>query len=185
MLWSVIYGWVFLAAVGCILVLAGTDSPLLRDRLSDDALYEIDAAYDLSEGSLPRALSALRGDRLLAGTSHHLSAAMLNADMPEVTTLTSSVYGRNQDIFTDFRQLDGRDFLILPSTAVPDLGRFRPMFDSVEVIHVETDRRRYQVLAADGFDYEACKSIVMAPFIKIFYDKNIFPSRACFIDRYR
>lgn len=75
--------------------------------------------------------------------------------------------------------------LFLPSEAFPDLSLIRQLFDSVGVIHVETDRRRYRAIVAGGFDFEAYKSVVMAPVIENFYDNNPFASRVCFIDRYR
>ena len=41
------------------------------------------------------------------------------------------------------------------------------------------------MIAADGFDFGDYRSVTMARVIESFYDKNRFPIRACFIDRYR
>jgi len=64
-----------------------------------------------------------------------------------------SRYGRQDDFDTDFRALDGRDFLILRKEAI-DEGDYLPYFERVEYSRFTVDGANFNLIHGRGFKYD-------------------------------
>lgn len=96
-----------------------------------------------------------------------------------------SHYARQDDIVTDFRLFDGRDIIIVKKSA-PDLDKFQPYFDKVEVkTFTLRDVTIYFVLGY-GFDYPSYREGVLVPVRQRFYNiPTGLPHAPCyFCERY-
>jgi len=71
-----------------------------------------------------------------------------------------SSHARQDDIDSDWRRYDGRDFLVLLRHP-PDLERFRPYFREVEARAVDARGTRHYALLGRGFDYAAYREGVL------------------------
>jgi len=161
------------------------------DFVSPDFLRSEQDAYlyrlhlDLDDGTLIAALRPYAATRVLAGTTYGITSAFTNAGIKGAVTLSKSVYGRNDDLFTDYRALDGADFAIV--TRMPGQGAAigAALFASYQVVQVAGARASYEVVLGDGFAFDAFRETWLMPFITTYYDTSPFPSGACYMDRYR
>jgi len=140
---------------------------------------------DLDDGSLARGLRPMVGERDLAVMEYGIGASLANVGFAPPVVFSKSVFGRNQDLFTDFRLLDGHDFAVLPNTAHADIDMAHALFDSFEIKIIKTPRARYEVILGQGFRYDAYRKSWILPVITNLYDKNPFPVWRCYMDRYR
>jgi hypothetical protein len=96
-----------------------------------------------------------------------------------------SHHGRQDDIDTDFRTLDGRDILILTKTAFAS-GTFRPYFLAVETQSFEWRGAQFWIILGSGFKYPTYRDTVLAHIRQRFYALPAWlPQTGCFLcDRY-
>ena len=96
-----------------------------------------------------------------------------------------SVYGRHDDIVTDWRTYQGRDFVIQRRNE-PAPAEYRPYFRSVEVRRIEARGAAYYAVLGRGFDYAAYREGVLKPVRERWY--RIPPAlpvgRCYFFERY-
>ncbi len=145
----------------------------------------VDLILDLGDGSLAAALRPLAAGRVMAVMEYGVAASLDNAGFSETVVLSRSVFGRNQDLFTDFRALDGRNFLLLAPDAKARQALATNLFDSFELRVVTTARRRYPVILGQGFRYENYRKTWILPVLTEFYDRSPLPYWRCAMDRYR
>jgi len=96
-----------------------------------------------------------------------------------------SYHGRQDDIDTDFRALDGRDILILTKTAsIPEA--FRRYFHDIETVPIEWRGAPFWIILGHRFDYPAYRDTVLVHVRKTLYAVPAWlPQTACFFcDRY-
>lgn len=96
-----------------------------------------------------------------------------------------SYHGRQDDINTDFRTLDGRNILVLREKK-PKPGEYERFFDRIEVKGITVSDARFCLVAGYGFRYPAYKEVVLAPIRDQFYRiPSFLPTGECyFLDRY-
>lgn len=140
--------------------------------------------FDLADGSLIDAVRPLAKDRVLVAQEYGIAAIFENAGFTDVTVFSRSVFGRNQDLETDFQALDGRDMLVLPNGGTLDVDEISELFDSAQLVTVNTARQSYQVILGTGFYYETYRRLWIAPVISALYAKSRFPYGACLMDNY-
>jgi 4-amino-4-deoxy-L-arabinose transferase-like glycosyltransferase len=75
---------------------------------------------------------------------------------------TGSSHARQDDIDSNWRRYDGRDFLILLRDP-PDLERYRPYFREVEAREVDARGTRHYAALGRGLDYAAYREGVLRP----------------------
>ncbi|WP_019623416.1 ArnT family glycosyltransferase [Thioalkalivibrio thiocyanoxidans] len=97
-----------------------------------------------------------------------------------------SHYGRQDDLLTDFRDLDGADLLYIPSRGDLDREQMEPFFDAVHVQEVTIRGVDWSLAEGRGFDYRAYRDEVLDPVLERYYD---FPDwlpegRCAFTERY-
>ena len=97
----------------------------------------------------------------------------------------ASSHARHDDLVTDFRMLDGRNFLILRKSE-PKLDDYRGYFREVGVDSFEVRGARFWRIKGEGFDYPAYRDGVLAAVRRKYYAIPAWlPQTACYMcDRY-
>ncbi len=141
----------------------------------------------------PAVAAALReplaqcGEGCTLAMEGYSSAAILAyaAERPVAVFGTGSKYGRQDDFDTDWRSLDGRDFVILRKEPLED-DAYTPFFDSVEFSVAEIDGVAFNVVQARGFRYAPYRDRVLKRVREQYYRfPKWLPLRGCvFTDRY-
>jgi len=179
---------VLLPVAGLFLGLKSGVLPAARYLSPRDA-RAVTMNLDLADGSLARALAPYAAGRVGMFPEYGIRAAFDNASdiapFQETTVASRSPFGRNQDLFTDFRSLAGREVLWFDGGQAPDMDIARRLFRSFDVVTVKTRRAAYGVILGHGFRYQAFKKDWISPVIKGFYDKSGLPWGRCYMDKYR
>ena len=98
---------------------------------------------------------------------------------------TGSAHGRQQDVFDDFRVLDGRDILVLRKTPPPP-AEYEPYFDSVEYSSVDVRGVTFHIIRGRHFRFERYRDGVLRLIRDRFYRApGWLPEGRCFFcERY-
>jgi Dolichyl-phosphate-mannose-protein mannosyltransferase len=98
---------------------------------------------------------------------------------------TASSHGRQDDILTDFRRLDGKNILILRKNPPEDMD-YRPYFRSVEYRSFTLSGATFHIVLGRGFDYSAYREKVLLPLRDRYYAIPAYlPQGRCyFCERY-
>lgn len=176
-----------LLSLPILLVLTAFKSEVLRpsDFLDEAQAYSHALTLDMNDAPLVAALQALGEGRVFGAPRYGMTSMMKNARLSPALTLSRSVYGRNDDLFVDLRQLDGRDFLLLAKNPARAEALAQAFFNDYEIHEVEGVHGAYQVVLADGFMLESYLEDWLRPFIRDRYEAAPFPYRSCPLDRYR
>ncbi|NOX72071.1 MAG: hypothetical protein GXP03_00085 [Alphaproteobacteria bacterium] len=163
------------------------DMDLLKvgDFRDGSAGFAADLILDLNDGTLPALLRPLAKGRVLVTQEYGVGAGFDNAGFDETTVFSTTIFGRNQDLLTDFRMLDGRDMVIVPFAAKADQALADRLFDSYEIVTLSTARQSYEFILGRGFSYETYRKGWIMPVITALYQQSRFPYRACYMDKYR
>jgi hypothetical protein len=94
-------------------------------------------------------------------------------------------HARQDDIATDWRRHDGKDFVILRREA-PAADEYRPYFREVEVRQVPLGGGKYHAVLGNGFRYERYRAGVLEAVRDRYYRiPRWLPVRRCyFFERY-
>lgn len=91
-----------------------------------------------------------------------------------------SHYARQDDMITDFRQLGGRNILILKKSA-PDLTQYVSFFQSVETRQFTLRGATFYLVLGYGFDYESYRELVLKPAKEKYYRiPSFLPHAPCY-----
>ncbi|MDH4233984.1 MAG: glycosyltransferase family 39 protein, partial [Gallionella sp.] len=91
-----------------------------------------------------------------------------------------SHFARQDDMITDFRQLGGRNILILKKSA-PELTQYVPYFQSVETKQFMLRGVTFYLVLGYGFDYASYKELVLKPAKEKYYKIPAFlPHAPCY-----
>lgn len=98
-----------------------------------------------------------------------------------------SHHGRQDDLITDFRELDGTDMVYFPRSGNVDTNYMSPFFNRLEVREVEVDGIALQIAEGQGFKYSVYRDKVLSKIRNNYYDfPNWLPLRECkFISQYQ
>ncbi|MCF6304918.1 MAG: hypothetical protein L3J33_06060 [Rhodobacteraceae bacterium] len=156
------------------------------DRFLDQAsIAQVDLEMDMADQSLIDAIRPLAEGRVAATSLYGMSALLQNYGFDEVTVFSASVFGRNDDIFTDFRQYDGRDFIHIPADAKNEAPVLAQFFTNIEIINIAANRQTHSVFVLEGFNFESYRQQMILPVLAKFYDQSSFPAGRCYMDKYR
>lgn len=121
-----------------------------------------------------------------ATDNYTLSAtAAYSSKRPVIVFGGGSHHGRQDDLLTDFRKLDGQNILLLQFS--PDSQeRNRRYFDSVEFKTIEVRGASFYVTLGKKFNYEAYRQQVLLNISKTFYSiPDFLPVGNCYMfERY-
>lgn len=126
-------------------------------------------------------------------TDGYSSAALAAyaAKRPVVVFGEGSGHARHDDILTDFRKLDGRDFAILLKHE-PEFARFAPYFQALRFMSFEVEGARYWLVLGHRFDFQRYREVVLRrvkeeyyavpgwlPMTGCYFCERYFPGEAC------
>lgn len=96
-----------------------------------------------------------------------------------------SSHARHDDIYTDFRELDGKNILTVRKSE-PNLDDYRPYFRRVEVKTVDIEGVTFYLVLGQGFRYEPYRDTVLRQIKDRWYRVPAYlPMSACyFADKY-
>ena len=96
-----------------------------------------------------------------------------------------SSHARHDDIVTDFRQLQGRNILVLLKNP-PAFEKYGPYFKSIEFGEIEFYANKYYLVLGKGFNYEAYRTGVLRRVKEQYYAiPDYLPMGGCyFCERY-
>lgn len=93
---------------------------------------------------------------------------------------SGSTFARQDDMLTDFRQLNGRNVLVIIKSA-PDLALYAPYFSRVEVVKFELRGVPFYFVLGYDFDYRAYKEKILRPILSRHYKIPAFlPHAPCY-----
>ncbi len=97
-----------------------------------------------------------------------------------------SHYGRQDDLLTDFRALDGANLLYVPTRGELDPAQVEPYFDEVRIREVTIRGVDWTLAEGRGFDYAAYHEDVLRPTLERYYDIPAWlpDGRCAFRERY-
>lgn len=91
-----------------------------------------------------------------------------------------SVYARQDDMITDYRQLDGRNFAVLLKTP-PYMGFYEPYFRRVETRQFELYGQPFYLVLGHGFDYATYRDQVLRQVKGQYYNiPSYLPHAPCY-----
>jgi 4-amino-4-deoxy-L-arabinose transferase-like glycosyltransferase len=140
-------------------------------------------------GRLPELMAAaapVLPGKVLAADSY-ASAALLEYHLKQPVAVfgRSTSHARQDDIDTDWRGMEGRDFVILRREA-PPAGEYAPYFDRVEVKALPLSGGNYHAVIGERFRYTAYRTTVLADIRERYYriPARLPVGRCYFFERY-
>lgn len=180
--WSAVFA--LLHALAAIVLLALPTSVWKGTSIHADAVLTLRGAA--VERALREPLARCGEGCTVAMESYSAAATLGYAINRRVVVFgDGSFHGRQDDFDTDFRQLAGRDFLILrKETVSPE--RYAPFFERIELVSFEIEGVAFHAVLAQGFRYAVYHERMLTRVRDRFYAIPAWlPQRACdFKDRY-
>lgn len=183
--WNVSYSVMIVAPM--FLLLASNKLGLVHfeDVAPENVAVLMNQVFDLADGSLSDEVVELADGRVIAAIRYGRGAELSNSTGVPTVLFSDLVFGRNQDLFTDYRALDGQEIVFLPHNIQMGTDLADKIFASYTIDFVEGFRQSYPVIIGQGFDYAAYREEIILPVLAKYYDTSPFPSARCFMDRYR
>jgi len=135
---------------------------------------------------IDRELRVEGSDCVLATKSYQLSALLqYYTGHRSVVLGRGSNHAREDDILTDFRTLDGREFLILYKSE-PDENEYLPFFGRCVTRRIETEGAHFTLVRGYGFRYSVYRERVLRHILERYYRIPVWlpGSRNFFRERY-
>lgn len=97
----------------------------------------------------------------------------------------ASSHARHDDILTDFRELAGKNILVIRKSK-PDMTEYTPYFREVEWQSFDVEGARFYLIFGHDFQYEVYREHILRPVKERYYRiPPALPNRGCyFCDRY-
>jgi uncharacterized membrane protein YidH (DUF202 family) len=189
-LWiNAIYSVVMITLMMVLVGFMKTNYQPFIDLIPEPALqYELRQGIDLENGSLSGEIRDLYPDRLLTNPVYS-TVGMLEQKTGLQGALmfnVASKFGRNSDIFIDYKALDGANTLHLANKPDYPISILEPYFDSVEKIELSGKNGTYMAFLGNGFNYQTYRQDMIQQTLDTYYKK--IPSYyygACYMDRYQ
>ncbi len=161
----------------------------MLDHFDNTSRYRANQINDIRNGSLLEEIDKRFPGVLLVTDSYGLVSMMESKDAETAMMFNdNSVFGRNHDIFRDYRDYEGRDILFLSPEYIDgdgDLNRHASVFDEASILRVSGQQGDYEVVYGKGFDYQRYREKYISVTFEKLYDKIPALYGACYMDRYR
>ncbi len=169
MLFTVVHALVF---AGFIL------APL--DSLSKSRVYR-SLVFGYKQNEILAQLARYEKDYVFATDSYSPSAVMaFYRRKPVLVFGKGSYHGRQDDLNTDYRRLDGKNILIL-SKSKTRLAGFTRFFRSSRLLHIRQQRAVFHVLLGQGFIYDVYRREILAKIRREYYPiPSFLPYNGCY-----
>jgi hypothetical protein len=137
-----------------------------------------------ADGYSPAVVASYYSARMAAGREQGGAAEALRNHYFFVFGKASS-HARHDDILTDFRELDGKNVLVLRKSPPPE-EEYRPFFRAVETRSFTEAGATFHLVLGKGFDYAAYRQRILAPARERYYAiPGYLPQGHCyFCERY-
>jgi hypothetical protein len=166
--WSIAHVVVIPIAIAAALIYAEQSPALKKDWLG---LTQSAQLLDAAREQIP-SQSAVQADpsKLLLATQSYSSAAIAQHRTGQRTRVFGggSRYGRQDDFWTDFTQLDATDWLIFTKDR-PATAMFERLFARIEVIVVDFDGQPFYFVFGQSLNAQAYIDQIIAPMLDRFY----------------
>jgi hypothetical protein len=126
------------------------------------------------------------GDTILASDSYSIASVLsYHCDEQIVVFGSYSKYGRADDKFTDFRELEGKDITLFSVKRAED-GKYEDFFSDVRAVRTEIDGAPYTLIFGRGFKLANYREGFLEEIRTRYYQiPSYLPCGACyFLDRY-
>ena len=154
--------------------------------LSGHSRYDA-AVINLKADEVARELFALDPEGQFMTGSYSRSALLAYHGRRHVGVFgRGSRYGRQDDVLTDFRALDGETLFILLRRETADIEDYSLFFAEIQPHRLEIRGAGFTVVEGRGFDYGSYRKTVIAEVLERHYDTpDWLPIRHCpFVERY-
>jgi hypothetical protein len=131
-------------------------------------------------------LDRIEGDYIYATDNYTVSAtAAYRGNRRVIVFGGGSQHGRQDDLLTDFRELDGRNILVLRFSP-HSRQDIEPYFDRVTFREIEVQGAKYYLALGQGFRYRAYRDAVLRHIHDTYYKIPAYlPVGGCYMrDRY-
>jgi 4-amino-4-deoxy-L-arabinose transferase-like glycosyltransferase len=121
-------------------------------------------------------------DNYVIATPSHASASLLEftTDHPVTVLGKGGFHSRQHDIWTDVRDLDGRDIFVLIHHR-GEIKDYPPYFSHVELDSLVVDKTKFFMIRGHGFNYESYRAGVLTRINEDFYQiPRWLPVGACY-----
>ena len=146
-----------------------------------------DAVFYLAPESVAEVVAEYDADWQVFTRSYSRSAVLAYYAGREVGVFgPGSHYGRQDDLLTDFRALDGTNLLYIPTRGELDPAHVAPYFDEVRVRELTLRGVTWTLAEGHGFDYTRYRALVLEPVLERYYQlPGWLPEGRCtFRERY-
>ena len=134
---------------------------------SNESNYK-DVVYSMYSEEIVQQLQAYQPKYILATDSYTESALLSYAAREHIIVLgVGSHHARQDDMITDFRQLDGKNILLL--SYYPQQEKYQKYFESTESKPLPIAETSYHMLLGRGFKYEVYRQGVIEEILQRFY----------------
>jgi hypothetical protein len=154
--------------------------------LSGHSRYDA-AVINLKSGEVARELFAFDPEgRFMTGSYSRAALLAYHGHRHVGVFGRGSRYGRQDDMLTDFRTLEGETLYILLRRETVDIEEYRSFFAQTQPHRIEIRGAGFTVLEGRRFDYEAYRETMIAEVLERHYDPpGWLPIRRCsFVERY-
>ena len=148
--------------------------------------YAKGALLMLKPNELLEQLAPYHGKYALATEGYSMAAILTYHASENVLVFgEGSSHARHDDIVTDFRQLQGKNILVLLKNP-PEFGKYGQYFKSIEFSEINFYSTKYYLVLGRGFHYEAYREGVLRKVKQQYYAiPNYLPMGNCyFCERY-
>ena len=149
--------------------------------------YKANMMFDLTDDSLINEIANNYPHHIIASTSYSIIGMLdTNRNFQTALLFNKSKFGRSQDIFVDYRKLDGTNILFLVEEPVYDINKLQPFFDEVKQVSIKGTKASYTAFEGTGFHYATYLDRHIRILMRKFYDqipKMLYG--ACYMDKYR
>lgn len=159
----------------------------INELLSKEQQYSINQKLDIADGSLVNSIKEDFPESIIIGTTSYGTTSMLDIAGISNTRFmfNTSKYGRNNDVLYDYRAIDGKDVLFLPTALGRRPENLADNFENIEEITLRGSRGSYNAILGHGFNYHAYKTTTLNLLIENLYNHIPSLQGGCFIDKYR
>lgn len=141
-----------------------------------DTKYQASVVISRHGEGFIAALAPYLDDYRLASHSYTRAAMLAYHFGREVPVIgPGSFHGRQDDLLTDFRALDGRNIMLFSEKNRREL--MRPWFEELEVKELVVQGTRYELLLGRGFRYAVYRTAVLQPVADHYYSTPAWLAR--------
>ena len=133
------------------------DTPL---KLKQSKPYQ-EASFYIHHQAVVNSVKPYVNDYILTTESYSKSAVLYYYTGKYISVFgPGSCHARHDDMYTDFRQFDGKNFIII-RTLPPDMNKYVPYFQNVSVKKIKLEDTTLYLVIGNSFKYDIYREKVL------------------------